>query len=288
MPKYPTTPMCDGALLEAFEPTTRDTDVFVATSAKCGQTWLCTLLYHLRSRGHDPEFGGAWLHHHVPWLELPLDMMTGKRHEHDERLREIAALPDPRLFKLHVTWEEIPRRAGSGAKVITVTRDPRDVPYSMFCHLHGLANHMRPATVPEDFDVYFEQWMDFGYYYKFVRSFWPHRHDPDVLWLRYEDMKRDIRAEARRIVTFLGWDVSDEDLDRVLPLVDFAHLRKTEKTSVMREAAQIFKAEANFFREGAVGKNRARLSPEQERRIIERARDELEPECFDFVISQGV
>ena len=42
-----------------------------------------------------------------------------------------------------------------------------------------------------------------------------------------------------------------------------------------------------FFREGAIGKNRARLSDAQEARIVARAREELSPECFDFVMSQG-
>lgn len=284
MPKYPTTPMCDGTLLEAFEPTTRDTDVFVATSAKCGQTWLCTLLHHLRTGGRDPHFGGEWLHHHVPWLELPLDLSTGQPYEREARLRFVEALPDPRVFKLHVTWEEIPRRAGSQAKILTVTRDPRDVPYSMFRHLHGLVDRMRPPHLSDDFDAYFEQWMEFGYYYKFVRSFWPHRGDPDVLWLRYEDMKRDIEGEARRIVDFLGWDVTDDELRRVLPLVDFGHLRATEKQTFSRGG---FKEGAHFFREGAVGKNRARLSAEQERRIVERAREEFDPACFAWVMSQG-
>jgi hypothetical protein len=44
MPKYPTTYFCNGELLERFEPTARSTDVYICTSAKCGQTWLQTLL----------------------------------------------------------------------------------------------------------------------------------------------------------------------------------------------------------------------------------------------------
>ena len=32
---YPTTRMCDGEFLARFEPTARDSDVFLTTSAKC-------------------------------------------------------------------------------------------------------------------------------------------------------------------------------------------------------------------------------------------------------------
>ena len=53
-------------------------------------------------------------------------------------MAELAALDDPRIIKMHVVWEEIPRPAGSKARVITITRDPRDVPYSMFQHLQSM------------------------------------------------------------------------------------------------------------------------------------------------------
>ena len=76
MPQYVTTPMCNGALLAAFEPTTRPTDVFVATAAKSGQTWLLALMHHLRTGG-DPAFGGKGAMSVTPWLELPRDMSAG-------------------------------------------------------------------------------------------------------------------------------------------------------------------------------------------------------------------
>ena len=58
-PRVPTTPMCDGALLEAFEPLARDSDVFVAAASKVGQTWLLALLHHLRT-GKATQAAGAF------------------------------------------------------------------------------------------------------------------------------------------------------------------------------------------------------------------------------------
>lgn len=286
MPRsYPTTRMCDGELLARFEPTTRDTDVFVSTAAKCGQTWLQMLLVHLKTRGRKPDLGGKGLGAVSPWLELPGDIGFGHGlTDRAARLRMLEELDDPRIFKMHVVWEEIPRPHGSRAKIMTVTRDPRDVPYSMFSHLQAMAAE---DTAPPDFDTYFERWMDFGFYFKFVRSFWPHRNDSDVLWLRYEDMQRDLRTETRRIADFLGWDLEPEDIDRVLPLVDFSHMRASEKSEIMIDTRGLWKKDRNFFREGAVGKNRARLSEEQARRIVERTHAELGDECARFVLTLG-
>lgn len=281
---YPTTRMCDGELLARFEPTVRDSDVFISTSAKCGQTWLQSLLFHLKTRGREPDFRGLGLGGVSPWLEIPRDFATGGgTMDRDARLAEFSALDDPRVFKMHVVWEEIPRPPNSRAKVITITRDPREVPFSMFSHLHGmkLGEDMAP---PENFDSYFETWMSFGFYFTFVRSFWPHRHDTDVLWLRYEDMHLDLRAQVRRIVEFLGWRLDAEDVERVLPLVDFARMRATEKSEIFRDRSP-WKETGQFFREGAVGKNRARLNAEHERRIVERTHADLGPECARFVLS---
>jgi hypothetical protein len=274
--------MCDGALLEAFEPTVRDSDVFCTTVAKSGQTWLMALMHHLRTRGLDPEMQGRGQMAVMPWLELPGPIGAGEPYVRSERLAELAALPDPRYFKMHVVYGEVPRPAGSRSKVVTITRDPRDLPYSMFCHLRGLG---RLSPEEEDFAVYFERWMEFGFFFDFVRTFWPHRDEPHVLWLRYEDLQADLRGEAQRLARFLELDVSTADLERVLPLVSMTQMQAREDRGSI--GAMPWREGSRFFREGAVGKNRARLSSEQEARIVERARSEFEPACFDFVMSQG-
>lgn len=289
MARYPTTDLCDGGLLEAFEPTARDSDVFCSTPAKSGQTWLLALMFHLRSRGLDPSMGGKTAFAQMPWLELPFDIAgSGKPFDRQARLAELEALADPRIFKLHVLYEEIPRPPESRSRVVTVTRDLRDLPYSMYSHLLGMG---RLPPEQEDFDAYFERWLEFGYAFQVVRSMWPHRDEPHVLWLRYEDMKADLRREARRITTFLGWQLSEEELDRVLPLVSLGRMQENEDREREREQpgarAIRWRPGSRFFREGAVGKNRARLSAEQEARVVERARRDFDPECYDFVMRLG-
>ncbi|MBW2222608.1 MAG: sulfotransferase domain-containing protein [Deltaproteobacteria bacterium] len=285
MSRYPTTDMCHGALLEAFEPTTRASDVFCATAAKCGQTWLMTLMHHLRTRGQDPNLGGGGLLELTPWLELPRSMAAeGEHYQVGDRLTELEAFPDPRVFKMHVLWDEIPRPAGSRSRVVTITRDPRDVPYSMFRHTLG---SRRGPDIADDFDAYFNRWMKFGYYFKVVRSFWPHRDDPLLLWLRYEDLQRDLEQQAWRLVRFLGWPVSEAEMAQVLPLVSFDHMRASEDSALKRDGQTYWKEGSRFFREGGMGKNRSRLSDEQERRLVDRVRAEFEPECGDFVMSLG-
>lgn len=282
MTRYPTTPMCDGELLERFEPTARDSDIFCATAAKSGQTWLMALMYHLLTRGRDPEMGGRTQMQAMPWLEIPFDIGgSGEPFDRDARLAQLEAMDDPRIFKMHVIYDEVPRPKESKSRVVTITRDPRELPYSMYCHLQGMG---RLPPEQEDFDAYFERWMEFGYVYDFVRSFWPHRDEPHVLWLRYEDLQADLRGEAEKVARFCGWELDDGDYERALSLVSLSRMQAREDSQRGKSSIQ-WRPGTRFFREGAVGKNRARLSEDQERRIVERGREVFEPECFDFVFS---
>lgn len=283
-PKYPTTHMCDGALLESFESTVRDSDVFVVTTAKCGQTWLQALLYHLKTKGGSPNFDGRGLMAVSPWLELPSDSPINRQpKDRQARLDELASLHDPRVLKMHVIWPEIPRPIGSAAKIITITRDPRDVAYSMFCHLRSMSSG-GSSFAPENWDEYFEQWFERGSYFKFVQSFWPHRGDADVLWLCYEEMHRDVRGHAERLLDFLGWHVSPAEIDRAVELVAFDNMQRSEKTDIFTGRGGIWKEDSAFFRQGAVGENRKQLSREQERRIVERCIADLGQEASAYVL----
>jgi hypothetical protein len=281
----PTTPMCDGDLLQRFEPTARDSDVFITTTPKCGQTWLQTLLFHIKTAGRKPDFGGVGLGGVSPWLEIPADFGVGPTWSSpEERMAQFEALPDPRVFKLHVIWDEVPRPPGSKSKVITITRDPRDVPYSMFSHMQAMKPSQKMPT-PSEFDTFFEEWLARGLYFQFIDSFWQHKDDPSFLWLRYEDLQRDLRGQTARILAFLGWKVAAEDLERALPLVDFEHLRTTEKSQVFSHAVSRFKEEGRFFREGGMGKNRARLSEDQQQRLLARLRAALPEACCARVLA---
>jgi hypothetical protein len=290
MARFPSHPFCDGALLAAFESHVRDSDVFCSTAPKSGQTWLMTLMYHLVTRGHDPDMGGRGLLEVMPWLELAWDTARNERvadggpYDRDARIAQLDALADPRIFKLHLPYDAIPIPPGSRARIVTITRDLRDLPYSIYCHVRGLGQI--PATMP--FTAFFDNWLPQAIVFDVIGSFWPHRGNANLLWLRYEDMHADLPGQARRVAAFLGITLDDADLDRVLPLVSLTHLQATEARLLAADPntrSEKWLPGTRFFREGAVGKNRAQLDAEREERLLERARERLGAECFDFVMN---
>lgn len=279
--------LCSAEMLSKFEPTSRDSDIYTATIPKCGQTWITTLLYHLKTRCKYPDMEGQDLMGVVPWLENPINLTDEEGpfvpYDIDERIQEYERQVDPRVFKMHVTWENIPRAPDSKTKVITVTRDPRDLPYSYYKHVSAMNDH--PAVPKyESFEQYFEDYMKDFFISKWMKSFWPHRNDPNLLWIRYEDMKQNLKAVAHQIIEFTGWDITDEVLEKAVDMCSLQNMQKSEKTVIFARRTKVFRRDSSFIREGKVGVNRTHLTEDMENRLIERLRSELPEDAFKFLL----
>ena len=277
MTGFPRTDSCFGELLDVFEP--REGDVFVSTSPKCGQTWLLTLLYHLKTGARDATLDTAALLSHCPWLEARISAVTREPYDLDERRAELDALPSPRVFKMHALWEEIP--VASGTRVLTITRDPRDVPFSMFAHKHSMPPEIfsedYPAP-PRDFGEYFQQWLEVGFYFDFMASMWAHHDDPNVMWLRYEDMRSDLGGTVRKLLAFLQWKVDQDAVKRAMDWVTMKHMAGND-SKVDRGMMP------KLIREGASGVNRSRLTDRQEETLLETLRGRLPEDCVSWLLA---
>ncbi|MFV2005274.1 MAG: sulfotransferase domain-containing protein, partial [Gammaproteobacteria bacterium] len=273
-------PLHDPVILAHFK--ARPTDVLITTPPKAGTTWMQQILYQLRSGG-DPDFSS--IDEVVPWLEIQRE---GKSWQ--QILQHFETLPEPRIFKTHCTAEQTP---GIGiAKIILTSRDPRDCCVSFYHHLMNMTDEARSNKEiprPTSFDEHVEQWLEFAAWYRNVKSWWPYYDHPKVLWLRYQDMKNDIESSIDQITAFLDWKISDEQKQKVLEYSSFDWM-KTHDEKFSNQGAndqgenktQVFK-HGKFIRQGKVGKYRELMSDEQEQRVLEKAKNMLEPECLRFL-----
>jgi hypothetical protein len=113
-----------------------------------------------------------------PWIEnnrpVAADDGTVVRLSHEAAIARIEALPNPRVFKQHVVWSEIARSADAEIQAqvhyVTITRDIRDVPWSLYQHAVGLSDEFKLAQFgsaaahlffkTQDFDSFFDDWLD--------------------------------------------------------------------------------------------------------------------------------
>jgi len=190
----------------------RPTDIFIASPAKCGTTWLQNILFQLHHRG---KANLENIFDSIPWMDIggQLTNWGSSVSGRDERHEYFERLSDPRMFKTHCRWEQLPWVEGS--KTIISIRDPRDVCVSMYHHIKDLTDDIKQVRGinPDTFcmNIHFQQWMTIGEWFSAVKSWWAQRNRSDVLILRYELMLADPRTMLNQIIDFLQWDLSEEE-----------------------------------------------------------------------------
>ena len=99
-------------------------------------------------------------------------------------------------------------------KYIYVMRYPKDVAVS--CHFHHL---LLPDYDWETFwKKFIEGEVEYGNYFDHLLSWWSHRDDENVLFMKYEDMKKDLPAAVSQVASFIGADISSDVIIPRLPL----------------------------------------------------------------------
>jgi hypothetical protein len=169
----------------------RPDDVFIVTYPRSGTTWMQMILYQLTTDG-NMDF--PHIYEYCPWFERSSRSGVG-----------FETRPSPRLFKSHLAYKKVPK---GPCKYIYVARDGRDVAVSYY-HLHRNYNGFE-GTFADFFDRYLRGKVEFGSWFEHVRGWWRHRHDPNVLFLRYEDLLDDLEGGVRKIIAFCGFEIAPE------------------------------------------------------------------------------
>jgi len=175
----------------------RSTDVFVTGSYKSGTTWMQQIVHQLRTGG-DMDFDEMM--EVFPVLDVAHDIGQ------DLNMEQKAF---PRCFKCHYGYNTCPE----GARYIWCAREPCAVAYSYFNNLQGWI--FQPGEVSLE-DFIREYWLvrDESYslekvsYFHHLAGWWPHRNDPNVLLVFYEDLKENYESSVRSVAEFMG--ITDE------------------------------------------------------------------------------
>lgn len=184
----------------------RPDDVFVVTTPKAGTTWVQQIVHQLRTRG-SMDF--EEITEVMPWIETASDVGINL---------EAEQVAQPRAFKTHSWYEHCPK----GGKYIVIIRDPPAVAlsfYRMMCGWYFQPEELDINTFSKHF------WLARGRpqsklvnasYWHFYASWWPHRKDPNVLWLFYEDILDDHLGAVKKIAKFINCGADDEELHQLV------------------------------------------------------------------------
>lgn len=266
----------------------REGDIVVASWAKAGTTWLQQILGQLIFAGAED----LPIIDLCPWIEQ-------RYQSHDEVMKRIEAQDHRRFMKTHLPVDAL--TLSPLARYLYVGRDGRDAVWSWHHHhrrtkqrIFDLMNDtpgrvgppLRPAC--EDVRQFFHEWLDGdGFplwpFWSNVQSWWNVRRLPNVLFVHFNNLKRDLRAEIRRVAGFLGIEVAHDPWPRVLEHCAFDYM-KAHGNSFSPVLARTFEDGANdFINRGTNGRWRDVLSAGDVRKYEEFASRNLSPACAHWL-----
>ena len=238
----------------------RSDDVWIVAYPKAGSTWTQQIVRLLQNRGEDD---GKVLSESVPWLEALSYMYPHIKPDQ---------LPSPRLFQSHFMYDKMPCGSPNTTpcKYIYVARNPKDLVVSYYYHHRGFKKlHLGEVQWEEFFELFVSGRADFGDYFEHVLGWWAHRDDDNVLFLKYEDMKKDLPTAVASIAKFIEKDkeLSTTILDQVVKRTTFDAMKSDPKANHSWTAHHRDPSEPPFMRKGVVGDWKNLLTAEQSKRM---------------------
>ncbi|MCL7043070.1 hypothetical protein MKW94_014216 [Papaver nudicaule] len=235
-----------------------DTDLVLVTNPKCGTTWLKALCFATVNRF---RFDNPTSKQHHPLLTNNLIYFC-------------LSFSATRLLSTHIPHASLPDSIkDSQCKLVYLCRDPKDTFISFWHFNNKLRKNMEHGSLEEAFEKFCEGVVEFGPFWDNVLGYWKMSlESPErVLFLKYEEMKKEPKIHLMKLAEFLGSPFSAEEEndgvpEEILKLCSFDNLSNLEvnKTGKMPMAGFEFSV---FFRRGEVGDHVNHLTPEMIERL---------------------
>ncbi|XP_077998117.1 sulfotransferase 1C4-like [Glandiceps talaboti] len=265
----------------------RNDDVFIVTYPRSGTTWTIELI-SLILNDVDVEHNETVMQYvRTPYLEmcvknmkrfqwfilqfsklknwLPLAFQRYFKIENVEESAIHAAmdaveylnlLPSstPRMVKTHMQHKLFPPKAfEKRSKIICVARNPKDTLVS-FYHLHR-CNYLLGSysgTWNEFYNLAMKKQLIYGDWFDHVLGWWKYKDKENVYFLKYEDMKKDLRGVIKKLAKFLNKDLTDDKINQIEIYCSFDNMKINPGVNMERDPSFNFKR-AEFIRKGVIG-----------------------------------
>lgn len=256
----------------------RPTDVLVASYPKTGTTWTQEICYLILNNIDLEKANSKTLEERIPFIEIPPMGIKG-----------FEKLPDPRVIKTHLPYEDIPQSfLQNKTKIVYIARNPKDTAVSYYHFMKMLGYFAYSGTLEDFVDLFVnDTGSDHVMYHTYVKhalEYWKRRNEGTVLFLTYEGMQKDFIGGIRKVAQFLGKTLTDEQVDQIAAHCSFESMSKNPMTNYSQGGAcvRVEGSETCFMRKGKVGDWKNRFTPEMSRKMEEYVAKHLQGTGLEF------
>lgn len=238
----------------------RADDIFVSSYPKSGNTWMREIAYRIVKDPDVKKLDTRIQDIRCPDLEL-YDMEGGGWKGHEAP--PLKDFDSPRVMKCHSPWNCMPKAStmeNSKSKIIYVSRNFKDVAVSFYFFGRGIKLPGGDGYIfTDDMNTMTQRWMNpksvYGGYAFHNLGFWEQRHRDNVLFMFYEDMVKDPVAAVKKVATFLGQKLTDEQVMKIVVETSFDKMKNDPSCNWEFLADTGFRAKDStpFMRKGKVG-----------------------------------
>ncbi|XP_026579483.1 amine sulfotransferase-like [Pseudonaja textilis] len=256
--------------LESFE--IHDDDTFIITYPKSGTVWTQNIVSLILYEGHRDGTENITLIERAPWLEYNIFRA------------DLPNRPSPRVICSHLPYYLIPKGLrNKRAKIIYVFRNPKDVLVSSY-HFYKMLIIMETS---KQFDAYFERFLagkvPSSLWIDHIEGWYAHKNDFNILFLSYEEMKKDLRSSVLKICNFLGRELTEKEVDDVVDKATFDNMKMDPRANYKLMVPTIVDSSKGvFLRKGIVGDWKNHMTVAQSEKFDRVFKERMEKLPFKF------
>ncbi|XP_018876161.2 sulfotransferase 1C3 [Gorilla gorilla gorilla] len=224
-------------------------DLILATYPKSGTTWMHEILDMILNDGDVEKCKRAQTLDRHAFLELKFP------HKEKPDLEFVLEMSSPRLIKTHLPSHLIPPSIWKeNCKIVYMARNPKDCLVSYY-HFHRMASFMPD---PQNLEEFYEKFMSgkviCGSWFEHVKGWWAAKDKHRILYLFYEDIKKNPKHEIHKVLEFLEKTLSGDVINKIVHHTSFDVMKDNPMANHTAVPAHIFNHSiSKFMRKGMPG-----------------------------------